>query len=157
MAAAKKKKPVSRKPKPKAVKPAKDISLGEIESEMEEMTMNDFAESTKKDLKKLGELIHEAADKGTHIAKEIAEDMRIFARDARNLTMIKMEIHNLENEREKLYCTIGKRLTTLNRTKKLTDIKTKFKKDFSKLAALDSSIKKNKKQAGKISLTKSNK
>lgn len=154
MATTGKKKTTSKTAKPRVRRAVKDTSLAEIESSMKKIAFMDFAESTKKELKKLSEVIHEAADKGAHVAREVAEDMRKFAKDARNLTMIKMKLHSQKTERDRLYCVMGKRLNTLNKTKNLSNIKSKFKDDFAKLNELDSAIKKNKKQAGRISLTK---
>jgi hypothetical protein len=123
----------------------KDIPLEDIESSMEKMALSDFAESTKRELKKLGDRIHEAADKGVHLARDIAEDVQKFARDATDMTKAKIELHNLKTEREKLYSLMGQHITNLYKENKLTKIKTRFKDDFAKLDELEAAIDEKKK------------
>lgn len=149
--ATKKRRKTSKSANLKRRKTARKTSLAEIQSSMEEMALMDFAKSTKNDLKKLGEQIHETTDKSVLAAKEIAEDVRNFARNATSLTKLKIELHTLKAEREKLYSRMGKKLGSLYRAKKLTGIQTKLKKDFKKLSELDSAIRKNEKLAAKIS------
>jgi hypothetical protein len=130
-----------------------DVPLEDIESSMEGMALTDFARSTKEELKKLGEHIHEATDKGIHVAREIAEDVRKYAQDATTLTKLKIELHNLKEERDKTYSLMGKHLSNLYKAKKLSSIKTKFKYDFAKLKEIESAIDEKEKLAAKLSLT----
>lgn len=148
----KKRKTTSKSAKTSARGKKEEASLAEFETEMEESAFMDFAQDTKIELKKLGEQIHEATGKGVHKAKEIAEDVRKFAKDATNLTMLKMELHNLKTERDRLYAAMGKRLANLYKTSKLSNIKTSFKSDITKLRKLESEIKKKEKEAAGISL-----
>lgn len=127
------------------------LTLGEIQSSIEEMALMDFAANTKAELKKLGEQLHEATNKGIHIARDIAEDVQKFARNATDLTKIKLDLYNLRSERERLYSLMGKNLDKLNKKKKLASVKSKFNKDFKKLGELDAEIRRKEKQAAKIS------
>lgn len=129
-------------------------SLGGIESSLEKMALTDFAESTKEELRKLGDKIHEATDKGVHLAKEIAEDVQKFARDATNLTKVKIELHGLKAEKERLYSLMGQHLCNLYKEKKLTKIATRFRDDFKKLTELESAIEEKEQEAAGISLSK---
>ncbi len=135
---ASKKKTVKRKTARKVNK--KEESLDDVESSMEGMALNDFAESTKKDLKKLGDKIHEATDKGVHIVKDIAEHVQRFASDATELTKLKIDLHSLKSERTKLYTLMGEQLRNLYISKKLTGIKKRFKDDFKRLDELEAAI-----------------
>ena len=127
--------------------------MDDIESSMEKMALTDFAESTKEDLRKLGDKIHEATDKGVHLAKEIAEEVQKFARDATNLTKVKIDLHHLKTEREKVYSLMGQHLSNLYKEKKLTKIATRFSDDFKKLNELESAIEEKEKEAAGISLS----
>jgi hypothetical protein len=140
--------------KPASRRKKKDTPLEDIESSMEKIALSDFAESTKEELKKLGDKIHEATDKGVHLAKEIAEDVQQFARDATNLTKVKIELHNLKLEKEKLYSLMGQHLSNLYKEKKLTKIATRFRDDFKKLNELESAIEEKVNEAAGISLSK---
>jgi hypothetical protein len=125
----------------------------DIESSMEKIALSDFADSTKEELKKLGDKIHEATDKGVHLAKEIAEDVQKFARDATSFTKVKIELHNLKTEKEKLYSLMGQHLSNLYKEKKLTKLATRFSDDFKKLNELESAIEEKEKEAAGISLS----
>lgn len=129
------------------------VPMEDIESSMEQMALSDFAENTKKELRRLGDKIHEAAEKSVHLAKDIAEDVQKFARDATNLTKVKIELHNLRSEREKLHSLMGQHLSNLYRENKLTRIATRFRDDFKKLNELESAIAEKEKEAAGISLS----
>jgi len=139
--------------KPTVRRKKKAASLEDIESSMEKMALTDFAESTKEELRKLGDKIHEATDKGVHFAKEIAEDVQKFAKDATSFTKVKIELHNLKSEKEKLYSLMGEHLSNLYKEKKLTKMATRFRDDFKKLNELESAIEEKEKEAKRISLS----
>ena len=143
----------ARSAKPSTGRKKKAAPLEDIESSMEKMALSDFAENTKAELRKLGDKIHEATDQGVHLAKEIAEDVQKFARGATNLTKVKIELHNLKEEKEKLYSLMGQHLSNLYKEKKLTKIATRFKDDFKKLNELESAIEEKEKEAAGISLS----
>jgi hypothetical protein len=149
----KKKRVSARARKPSAGRKKKDVPLEETESSMEKMALLDFAENTKEELRKLGDKIHEATDKGVHLARDIAEDVQKFARDATHLTKAKIELHNLRTEKEKLYSLMGQHLINLYREKKLTKIATRFKEDFKKFNELESAIAEKEKEAAGIKLS----
>lgn len=142
----------ARSAKPSVRRKKKAATLEDIESSMEKMALTDFAENTKEELRKLGDKIHEATDKGVHLAKEIAEDVQKFARDATTFTKVKIELHNLKTEKEKLYSLMGQHLSNLYKEKKLTKIATRFRDDFKKLSELESAIEEKEKEAARISL-----
>ena len=139
--------------KPSTRRKRQGTSIDDIESSPENMALTDFAESTKEDLRKLGDKIHEATDKGVHLAKEIADEVQKFARDATNLTKVRMDLHHLKKEKEKLYSLMGQHLSNLYKEKKLTKIATRFSDDFKKLNELESAIEEKEKEAAGISLS----
>ena len=118
------------------------------------MSLSDFAQSTKDQLMKLGDRIHEAADKGIHVVHDIADDVHSFATNATDLTKLKIDLHNLKEERTKLYSLMGEQLRNLYLTNKLSGIKTRMKADFARLDELESSIDEKQKLATRLSLTK---
>lgn len=142
---------------PSDSKKQEDSMSGGIESPIDKTAVLDFVHSTKEELRKLGEKIHEAADKSVIVAKHIAEDVRKFSKDATDLTKMKIDLHNLKADREKRYASMGKQLSKLNKAKNLRNIKAKFRSDFAKLEELESDINKKEKKTGKIALLKKSK
>ena len=134
-----------------------DSTLGEIESSTDKTPILDFVHSTKEELRKLGEKIHEAADKSVSAVKHIAEDVQKFSKDATDLTKMKIDLHNLKADREKRYASMGRQLSKLNKAGNLRNIKTKFKNEFAQLDELESDIKTKEKQTAKIALLKKTK
>ena len=130
-----------------------DVPLDEIESSMEGMALSDFADSTKDELKKLGDKIHEATDKGVHIVRDIADHVQRFASDATELTKLRIDLHSLKNERTKLYTLMGEKLRNLYLSKKLTNIKKRFKDDFTRLDELEAAIAEKEKLASGIPIS----
>ncbi len=118
------------------------------------MSLSDFAQSTKAELLKLGDRIHEAADKGINVMHDIADDVHSYAKNTTDLTKLKIELHNLKEERTKLYSLMGEQLRNLYVTKKLSGIKTRMKADFARLDELEASIDEKQKLAAKLSLSK---
>ena len=117
------------------------------------MSLSDFAHSTKEELIKLGDRIHEAADKGIHVAHEIAEDVNTFAKNATELTRLKIDLHNLKEEKDKLYTLMGEQLRNLYKIDKLSRIKTRMKDDFLRLDELESLINEKEQRVSDISLS----
>jgi CRISPR/Cas system CSM-associated protein Csm2 small subunit len=138
-ATTKKKRTVSKTTSKRRVKKS-DVPLREVESSMDELALDDFAHTTKEELRKLGDKIHEATDKGVHMVKDIADHVQRFASDATELTKLKIELHNLKSERTKLYTLMGEQLRNLYVSKKLTNIQRRFKEDFKRLDELESAI-----------------
>ncbi len=145
-----KKTPVKTTRKKAGVKKKKG-SLDEVETSMEAMALTDFTDSTRDELKKLGDRIHEAADRGVHIVKDIAEEVHRYAKDATERTRIKIELHNLKAERDKLYTLMGEQIRNLYKSKKLTNINRRFKADFKKLDDLEKAINEHEKKAAELS------
>ena len=130
----------------------REPSLEEVEYSMEKMALSDFAESTKEELKKLGDKIHEATDRGVSVVKEIADEVQRFAKDKTELTRLKIDLHNLRAEREKLYTLMGEQLVNLYKAKKLSNLKTRLKADFARYDELQSFIDEKEKLAAKLSV-----
>jgi hypothetical protein len=120
---------------------------------MEEEALSDFTEKTKKELKVLGDKIHEATDKGVHVVKDIAGHVQRFAQDATALTKLKIDLHSLKSERSKLYSLMGEQLRNLYISKKLTGIKSRFKDDFKRLDELEAAIAEKEEKAKGISIS----
>lgn len=129
-------------------------TMDAIRQKTGKMSLSDFAQSTKDELMKLGDKIHEAADKGIHVVHDIADDVHSFAKNATDLTKLKIDLHNLKEERTKLYSLMGEQLRNLYVTDKLSRIKTRMKADFTRLEKLESSIDEKQKLASKLSLSK---
>jgi hypothetical protein len=142
------KKKASSKTTKKRTRKVKAAPLEDIESSMEKMALTDFAETTRAHLKKLGDQIHEATDKGIHVVKEIAEEVQRFAKDKTELTRIKIELHNLKAERDKLYALMGEQLRNLYKAQKLPNIKKRFKADFARLDELEKAIEEHERLTG---------
>jgi DNA-binding PadR family transcriptional regulator len=138
--------------KKKTARKKKTAYLDDVESSMEKLALDDFAETTKEELKHLGDKIHEATDKGVHVARDIAEEVRRFTRDATELTKLKMEIHHLKVERDKLYKLMGEQLRNLHKVRKLGNIRSRFKDDFQRLDELEAELADREKMASGISL-----
>lgn len=130
----------------------KEVPLEEVESSIEGEALTDFADNTKEQLKKLGDKIYEATDKGVHVVKDIAEQVQRFAKDATELTKLRIDLHNLKGERTKLYTLMGEQLRNLYVSKKLTYIKKRFKNDFIRLEELEKEISDKEKRVSKISI-----
>ena len=133
---------------------AKKAPVDTIKQNKRKMSLSDFAQSTKEELAKLGDKIHEASDKGIHLAHEIAEDVHKFATNATELTKLKIDLHNLKEEKQKLYALMGEQLRNLYKTGKLSYIKTRMKEDFIRLDELESLIAEKEKLSSRISLSK---
>ncbi len=153
MADANVKKRVTKKRAKKRTTKKSAVPLEEIESSMEREALNDFAETTKADLHKLGDKIHEATDKGVHVVRDIADHVQRFAKDATELTKLKIDLHNLRSERTKLYTLMGEQLRNLFISKKLTKIKTRFADDFEKLKELEAAIEEKEQRASEIPIS----
>jgi len=129
-------------------------SLAAIKLKTGKKSLSDLAQSTKEELIKLGDKIHEATDKGIHVAHEITEDVNRFAKNATELTKLKIDLHNLKEEKEKLFSLMGEQLRNLYKTDKLSRIKSRMKADFIRLDKLESLIDEKEKLASRISLSK---
>jgi len=116
------------------------------------MSLSDYAQLTKEELIKLGDKINEATDKGMNLAHEIAEDVHKFTKNATELTRLKIDLHNLKEERDNLFALMGEQLRNLYRTDKLSRIKSRMKADFIRLDELEALIKEKEKLISRISL-----
>jgi hypothetical protein len=127
-------------------------TLGKKLSEATDKGMHDTLDTTRQQLGKLGEKLHEAADRGIHLVKDLAEEVHRFATDATEMTKIKIEIHNLKKERDSILMVMGQRLKNMYHARKLTNVRSKFKSDMSRLDEIESDIAGKEKEAKKLSL-----
>lgn len=109
--------------------------------------------STREQLRKLGDKLGESTDKGVHVAKDLAEKIRNFAVDATELIKLKIELNKLKSRHDKLVYSMGKKIFSLYKLKKLTNLKKVFKADVEKLLELRTGMAKVERQIRKISLS----
>lgn len=127
-------------------------SLGEKLSEAADKGLHDSLDGTKHQLSTLGARLQEAGHRGMQFVREIAEEVHRFATDATELTKIKIEIHNMNKERETLLQVMGEKLKNLYHANQLKNIRSKFSYDFKKLDELEASIREKQKDADTLSL-----
>ncbi len=120
------------------------------ENNPERETSHHKLDNTKARLKELGDKLSEAADKGVHAIKEVAEKIHQFAGEATDLTKLKIELHNLQKEREKFLILMGEQLRNLHKSNKLRNIQTKFKYDFKKIDEIETSIAEKEKEVSRL-------
>ncbi len=118
------------------------------ESEMQD----NMADATREQLKKLGDKLSEATDKGVHVARDIADRVRHFASEATELTKLKVEIHKLKNAQDRLIFDIGSKFVELYKNQKLSNIESVFADDLTQLEYIKSQIAIKEKGVNKISL-----
>ncbi len=138
--------------KPKATKKQEPAEVKEQEPTESKETEEKEFETTEEKLRKMGDKLSEAADKGVMALKEVFERVKDFSSDAAELTKLKIEIRNLKTDREKLYASMGKKLWDMKKTDKFGNVQSTFNEDFTKLEDFADRIAKKEKQAEKISL-----
>jgi uncharacterized protein Yka (UPF0111/DUF47 family) len=139
-------------PKPKPEQKPDPVETTEPEASAEnEPTGKDF-ETTEEKLRRMGDKLSEAADKGVMALKEVFERVKDFSSDAAELTKLKIEIRNLKSDREKLYASMGKKLWDMKKEDQFRNVQSAFSEDFAKLEKFADKIAEKEKQAGKISL-----
>ncbi|MEJ2048356.1 MAG: hypothetical protein P8Y60_00650 [Calditrichota bacterium] len=139
-------------PKPKPEQKPDPVETTEPEASAEnEPTGKDF-ETTEEKLRRMGDKLSEAADKGVMALKEVFERVKDFSSDAAELTKLKIEIRNLKSDREKLYASMGKKLWDMKKEDQFRNVQSAFSEDFAKLEKFADKIAEKEKQAEKISL-----
>ena len=108
--------------------------------------------SSEEKLRKVGDRLSEAADKGVETLREVFGKVRDFSVDAAELTRLKVEIHRLKSDRDRMLTVMGEKLWELRESDKMKGLKTIFEDDFKKLEDLIKDIEKKEKTASKISL-----
>lgn len=126
----------------------KEIPTEQVKTEKE--TPPD--ESTEEKIRRVGDKISEAADRGVEVIRDVFGKVKDFSVDAAELTKLKVEIHRLKSDRDRLHTVIGEKLWDLRNSDKIRDIQSLFANDFKKLEELNETIKKKEKDASKISL-----
>lgn len=111
----------------------------------------DVSESTRDHIRRIKDRISESADKGTTAIKEVAEKIHLFAIEATELTKLKIELHNLNKERDKFLLLMGEQLRNLHKSDKVKNIKEKFKYDFQKLDEIEADIAEKEKEVARYS------
>jgi len=109
-------------------------------------------ESTDEKIKKVGDRLSEVADRGVDVLREVFGKVKDFSVDAAELTRLKVDIHRLKADRDRMYIVMGEKLWELKDSKKLGELKTLFEGDFHKLETLNAEIKEKEKLSSKISL-----
>ena len=99
-----------------------------------------ISDATQMQIRNLKEKVISAKDREKIILKDITEKVRNFANKATQLTKLKIELHNLQEEHEDLLKVMGDNLWNMHKADKVTNIKSKFKYDFKRLAELESEI-----------------
>ena len=102
--------------------------------------------------KGLKDKIRNLSEKGLDALKKSSEKIAHFTSSGTKLAKIKLDIHNLENECNKLNCAVGKRLWQKQKENKLEDIAALFANDFKTMNSLRNKISALQEQADKISL-----
>ncbi len=109
-----------------------------------------YDETTRDQLRKLKDKLSEAADKGVHAIRDAAGKIHQFAGDATELTRLKIELHNLQKEREKFLILMGEQLRNLHKSDKLRNIKAKLKYDFEKIDEIEKTIAEKEREAARL-------
>jgi uncharacterized protein Yka (UPF0111/DUF47 family) len=138
--------------KPKTEQKPDPVETKEPESAAEKEPVGKESETTEEKLRRMGDKLSEAADKGVMALKEVFERVKDFSSDAAELTKLKIEIRNLKSDRDKLYATMGKKLWEMKKEDRFRNVQSAFSEDFAKLEKFADKIAKREKQAGKISL-----
>lgn len=94
--------------------------------------------------------LNEAADKSVSAVKDVVEKIHQFSSEATDLTKIKLELHNLQREHEKLLLLIGEQVRNMYKANKLTNIRSKLKYDLKKLDELESGIDEKEKEVNRL-------
>ena len=151
MAETKTKKKRSAKPGTTAVKkkPARKKPKKAASDEAAEMVSH-ISDATQKQIRKLGKKIISTKDKEKLLLKDITEKVRNFANQATQLTKLKIELHNLNEEHENLLKLMGDNLWNMHKANKVTNIKSKFKYDFKRLEEVESEIADKEKTASEV-------
>ncbi|GEM_PF-4531864 len=109
-----------------------------------------YDETTRDQLRKLKDRLSEAADKGVHAIREAAGRIHQFAGEATELTRLKIELHNLQKEREKFLLLMGEQLRNLYKSNRLRNIKEKLKYDFQKVDEIEEAIAEKEREAARL-------
>ncbi len=112
--------------------------------------ISQISDVTQRQIKRLGEKISSAKEREKLLLKDITAKVRNFASKATQLTKLKIELHNLQEEHEDLLKVMGDNLWNMHKADKVTNIKSKFKYDFKRLSELESEIAAKKKTASEI-------
>lgn len=108
--------------------------------------------ASREQLSKLGDKLGVAADKGVHVAKDMAEKVRHFAIEATELTKLKFETHKFKSARDKLIYEMGSKVWALYESKTLSEIQDVLMGDFQEMERLGSAIANKELEIGKIKL-----
>jgi len=113
----------------------------DVKQQEHERSGEDFQERVNKLSAKVGEAIKKGSQR---VAK--------FTGSATRLSKLKVDIHNLHNQVEKVHLENGQKLWQLHHNKKLGEIDNNFSDEFKKIEDLEKQIKTKEKEAEAISL-----
>ena len=84
--------------------------------------------------------------------KEVFGKVKDFSVDATELTRLKVEIHRLKGDRDRMFTVMGEKLWEFKDSDKIAELKVLFGEDFKKVEQLNKDIEAKEKLASKISL-----
>ncbi len=109
-------------------------------------------QTTEERLRKAGDRLSDAADRGVEVLRDVFGKVKDFSVDAAELTRLKVDIYRLKGDRDRMLTIIGEKLWEMRDSDKMKGIKSLFEEDFQKLEELHKDIEKKEKTASKISL-----
>lgn len=109
-------------------------------------------EDTQKEKSDFWENISEVTGKGTELFKMGVEKVGHFTSSSAKFAKLKVEIHNLKNEQEKLNLEAGQKLWQMFKDNKLSNVEAAFSNTFKEMDILRKQIATKEKQVAKISL-----
>lgn len=107
---------------------------------------NSKIEQEKNFTSSLKEMFVHVTEKGEKMVKSGAAAVGDFTVQTAHHAKLKLEIHNLHNNLEKLYQEAGQKLWQLQKRGELNNLKEAFSEDFKRMAAIEEALQK--KEAG---------
>jgi len=102
---------------------------------------------------------HEFQERVARISEKVGEAVKRgsrrvakFTGSATKLSKLKMDIHNLQNQLDKVRLQSGKKLWQMHQDNKLGQLDNKFSQEFDQIADLEKQIRTKEKEAEAISL-----
>lgn len=129
--------------------------VGEKVSEMTPKVMETLktgVASAKEGAAVMADKLSETAPKVKEAVATGAEKVAYAVGETAKLAKLKMETHNLKNERSRLHRDAGKKLWDLQKEQRLSEAQSAFAEEFKKMEALQAQIAAKEKEAEAISL-----
>lgn len=119
----------------------------------EETTVKEPEEKNSKDKRDFKDKVSDYANKSLQVLKIGVQKLAHFTGSATKLSKLKVEIHTLQTNCDKIYLDVGKKLWQLHKDDKLRELGTAFEEEFKKIEDFHQQITAKQKEADKISLT----